>query len=179
VFTRDSYEDWRGIEVVDDAGRRIGEVLEVFLDADTDAPEWVMLDVGRGAALDPGDGPAVARLVPLAGLTFAETALVSRWDADKVAGSPVDGAVDGISRADEDRLYRHYGLDYPTHWVNDGMPGGAETVGVAGIASEGQHPSGIAGRSPDASSSESEVDEPRRVRPATQIDRPDPAGPTS
>lgn len=177
MFTRDSYEDWRGIEVVDDTGRRIGEVLEVFLDSDTDAPEWVMLDVGLGAARDADAEPAVARLVPLAGLTFAKTALVSRWSADQVAGSPVDGAVEGISRADEDRLYRHYGMDYPTHWVNDGMPGGAETVGVAGIASEGQHPSGVAGRSPDATASESEVDEPRRVRPATQVDRPDPAGP--
>ena len=35
MFNRDSYEDWRGIEVVDGSGRRIGAVLEVFLDTDT------------------------------------------------------------------------------------------------------------------------------------------------
>lgn len=161
MFNADTYEDWRGIDVVEDGGGNIGQVIEVFLDSDTDVPEWVLVDVGTASG-----GAVLGRLVPLAGLTFGETALVSRWTREEIASSPVDGSVDGISRSEEDRLYRHYGLDYPTHWINDGMPGGAETIGTAGIAVEAGHPSGAPGRSPDASASEAEVDEPRRVRRA-------------
>ncbi len=149
MFTHDRYEDWRGIDVVDPDGALLGEVVEVLLDTDTDVPEWIVVGSSTDGGTDrPGpdrSGPGELHgpcLIPMTGVSFGEDALVSRWADSPVAGALVDGATEGISRRDEDRLYRHYGLDYPTHWVNDGMPGGAESVGVAGIAAEGRHSSG-------------------------------------
>ena len=176
MLTHDRYEDWRGIDVVDPADALLGEVVEVLLDTDTGAPEWIV--VGDPTDVDP-DRPRPAtplglRLIPMTGVSFGEDALVSRWTSEQVADAVVDGATEGISRREEDRLYQHYGLDYPTHWVNDGMPGGAETVGIAGIAAEGHHSSGAPSRSRTGPAADHEVDEPRRVRPARVVTAPTP-----
>ncbi len=174
MFEEDRFEDWRGIDVADPDGVLLGEVVEVLLDTDTDAPEWIVVgepvvsDVDRSRR----SAPMGVRLIPMTGVSFAQDALISRWPAEQVAGAVVDGATEGISRRDEDRLYRHYGLDYPTHWVNDGMPGGAETVGVAGIAAEARHSSDASSRSRVGSSADHEVDEPRRVEPARSASGP-------
>ena len=164
MFTHDNYEDWRGIDVVDPAGHHIGEVVEVLLDTDTGVVEWLAVELRSSP-------PIGVRLIPMSGVSFGEDALVSRWTIDHVADAPVDGDADGISRRDEDRIYRHYGLDYPTHWVNDGMPGGAESVGLAGIAAEGHHSSGSPSRTRSGPASDHEIDEPRRVGPA-KVARP-------
>ncbi|MDQ2677213.1 MAG: PRC-barrel domain-containing protein [Actinomycetota bacterium] len=178
MFTHDSYEDWRGIDVVDAAGDPIGEVVEVMLDTDTGLVEWIAVDVrgDRPASPESGDvsSPVGVRLIPMSGVSFGEDALVSRWTVDHVAAAPGDGAADGISRRDEDRIYRHYGLDYPTHWVNDGMPGGAESVGLAGIAAEGHRSSGAPSRSRTGPAADHEVDEPRRVATAGVVRPPTP-----
>ena len=62
MLTHDRYEDWRGIDVVDPAGTPLGEVVEVLLDTDTDAPEWIV--VGEPTQTD-GEGPPPSTAIGL------------------------------------------------------------------------------------------------------------------
>lgn len=133
------YTDWKGIDVVDTAGGPVGTVIEVFLDTETDEPEWVALSLVSTDGPGTFDRPdATARFVPLSGVSFGESALISQWPVETIAASPVEVSDHGITRAEEDELYQYYGLDYPTHWVNSGVPGGAEVIGVAGIAADSE-----------------------------------------
>jgi sporulation protein YlmC with PRC-barrel domain len=129
--------DWKGIDVVDADGARIGTVVEMYLDTETGEPEWVAVSLVSTDGPGTFDRPdTTARFVPLSGTSFGETALIAQWSVETIAGSPVEVSDHGITRVEEDELYRYYGLEYPTQWVNSGVPGGAEMVGVAGIAAE-------------------------------------------
>ena len=37
---------WRGQELVDSDGNKIGKISDVYLDADTDRPEWLAVTTG-------------------------------------------------------------------------------------------------------------------------------------
>jgi uncharacterized protein (TIGR02271 family) len=125
---------WRGHELVDAEGNKIGKIHEIYLDQDTGQPEWLAVSTGMF-------GTKVS-FVPLAGATAEGDRLVSRWTKDQVKDAPNAEADGELSQAEEARLYRHYGLSYSEDRSSTGLPEGGQ-AGTAGLATDtGQDTSG-------------------------------------
>lgn len=94
----------QGRLVRDVEGRKLGVVTEVYLDAATEMPEWMLVKTGRF-------GRTV--LMPLAGSAMGDEDVVwvpfPRYLARRAPAVAFD---DELSQEDEAELYRHYGIDY-------------------------------------------------------------------
>ncbi|MDP9398468.1 MAG: PRC-barrel domain containing protein [Actinomycetota bacterium] len=85
------------------SGDRIGEAVQVYLDAGTGLPEWVMTRTGILGTN--------ARLVPLAEARLEERGIVVPYEKDTVTKAPEIGESSALpSRDQELQLYEHYGL---------------------------------------------------------------------
>lgn len=104
---RDAAWEWIGHELKDAAGEKIGEVLEIYVDAATGEPAFLAVATGWF-------GTHVS-LVPVA-LTSprGDRELVCQCTKEQVKQSPhvpVDGE---LSEAEEREVFAYYGLDYDT-----------------------------------------------------------------
>ncbi|MBA2579742.1 MAG: PRC and DUF2382 domain-containing protein, partial [Thermoleophilaceae bacterium] len=106
----------RGQELTDRNGDKIGKVAEVYLDQETDKPEWAL--VKRGMF---GSG---STFVPLAGATEEAGQLRVDFDKDQVKDAPGFDADRELSQDDEAQLYSHYGIDYGEQRSDSGLPEG-------------------------------------------------------
>ena len=106
ALTETDVMQWRGENLVDSNGDKIGKIEEIYLDAETETPEWALVTTGMfgtkqsfvpiqdASAGDNGDGIRVP----------FEKATVK--DAPKV---DPDGH---LSDEEEAALYEHYGREY-------------------------------------------------------------------
>ncbi|MDP8978054.1 MAG: PRC and DUF2382 domain-containing protein [Actinomycetota bacterium] len=123
----------RGGSANDRAGQRIGTVQEIYLDRETDRPEWALVNTGLF-----GGGSS---FVPLAGASVQGDVLVVDYDKETVKEAPLVEADQELLPEEEAQLYRHYGLDYAESTAE---PGTAEldtaeldTAGRGGRADPG------------------------------------------
>ena len=101
---------------------KIGDVGQVFLDDQTDAPEWVTVKTGLFGTKE--------SFVPIAGATMADGGLTVPYSKSTVKDAPnVDIEQGHLSVDEEASLYRHYGID------DHGTPSG-QAQGHAGSADE-------------------------------------------
>src|SRR3954467_5621574 len=91
---------WGGKLLVDRDGTEIGTCTQIFVDDATGLPEW--------AAADLNGGPALVSLVDAAESGDRVRVAVRQVD---VADAPPVGDAWHISVEEEERLYRHYGID--------------------------------------------------------------------
>jgi uncharacterized protein (TIGR02271 family) len=84
-------------------GSKIGKVGEVYLDDATDRPEWVTVRTGLFGSSE--------TFVPLAGATSSDDELRVPYTKDQVKDAPRTDADGQLTPEEEERLYRHYGLD--------------------------------------------------------------------
>src|SRR3954469_15601083 len=98
---RDSVKTWGGKLLVDREGTAIGTCTEIFVDDATGLPEW--------AAADLSGGPAFIPLMDAA--ESGDHVHVAVRQAD-VADAPPVAEPGHISRDEEERLYRHYGIEF-------------------------------------------------------------------
>jgi uncharacterized protein (TIGR02271 family) len=103
-MTRENVLSWRGQDMVDNDGDKIGTIEEIYLDAETDEPEWAVVKTGlfgnKSSFVpigDASDGDGGVR-VPFAKATVK--------DAPRI---DPDGR---LSQEEERALYQHYGRDY-------------------------------------------------------------------
>jgi hypothetical protein len=89
-------------------GHDLGPVVDLYFDDRTGRPTWAAV---RVVPTTP-DAPALA-LVPLVGATCARGVVRVDVTAAQVAGAPACRTCDRVDVADEERLYRHYGLRPP------------------------------------------------------------------
>ncbi len=94
----------RGASINDRSGQRIGTVREIYLDRETDRPEWALVNTGLF-----GGGSS---FVPLAGASVQGDVLLVDYDKDTVKDAPLMEAGQELLPEEEAELYRHYGLDY-------------------------------------------------------------------
>src|SRR3954470_4806746 len=107
---------WRGRTAVDADGEKIGTVEEVYLDADTDRPEWLAIKTGMfGSRIS---------FVPVAEATDVDGDVRVPYAKDQVKDAPHAEADGQLSEQEEARLYRHYGLDYSESRSDSGLPEG-------------------------------------------------------
>ena len=83
-------------------GTKLGKVEAVYLDNDTEAPEWVAVKSGLF-------GSHVS-IVPLSRGSWDGNALTVPFDKDAIQAAPHHDPDVALSPADEDDLYRHYGI---------------------------------------------------------------------
>ncbi|EGX58492.1 hypothetical protein SZN_17352 [Streptomyces zinciresistens K42] len=103
MFQAGDIREWRGHDVVDVEGRRIGRLESIYVDTATDAPSFATVTVGL---------PTRHRLVfvPLAGATVGPGYLKVTYAKHLVKDAPsID--VDGVLPAeDEKAVFAHYDL---------------------------------------------------------------------
>jgi hypothetical protein len=107
---------WRGRIMVDRDSNKIGEVVDIYLDNETDRPEWAVVRTGLFGLR--------STFVPLAdGREVGDELQVphQRLQVKQAPNIEPDGQ---LSPAEEAELYRHYGLDYDTVTLDSGAPAG-------------------------------------------------------
>jgi hypothetical protein len=100
----DTALDWRGRAVVDRSGERIGKLEEIFLDAETDLPEWGSVSSGMLGRR--------RSLLPLGELEAAGgDELRAPFDKEHVLAAPQADPDVELTPDEEEALYRHYGRE--------------------------------------------------------------------
>ena len=113
----DTVLGWRDREVLDRDGQKVGKLRDLFLDSQTDRPEWAGVSTGfLGRKL---------ALVPLAEATDAEGAVRVAFTEQQIKDAPTMDPDMELSQSEEEDLYRHYGLDYTRAESATGLPAGA------------------------------------------------------
>ncbi|WP_369201738.1 PRC-barrel domain-containing protein [Streptomyces sp. PU-14G] len=105
MFEPDDIREWRGHDVVDESGGRIGSLESVYVDTATDQPSFATVTVGM---------PTRHRLVfvPLAGATVGPQCLKVRYPKSQVKDAPSLGTDDVLAAEDEPSVFAHYELEY-------------------------------------------------------------------
>ena len=105
MFEPEDVREWRGHDVVDDGGRKIGTMESVYVDTATDQPSFATVTVGM---------PTRHRLVfvPLTGASVGPGYMKVDYPKDMVKDSP-SMDTDGVLAAEEEgAVFAHYDLEY-------------------------------------------------------------------
>jgi PRC-barrel domain/Domain of unknown function (DUF2382) len=126
---------WVGRVMIDRDGNRLGEITDIYLDRETDRPEWAVVRTGLFGLR--------SSFVPLAEAVEVENDIQVPHPRTLVKDAPNIEADGQLSEAEEAELYRHYGLDYDT------VTGGSDraTGQAGGPAADDQPPAPPSGTS--------------------------------
>ena len=105
MFEAADIREWRGHNVVDAGGHKIGELEAVYVDTGTDVPSFGTVRVGM---------PTRRRLVfvPLDDATVGPGYLKVRYDKRQVKDAPAIDTDGELPAGDEEAIFKHYGLTY-------------------------------------------------------------------
>jgi len=124
---------WRGRVMVDRDSNKSGEVVDIYLDNETDRPEWAVVRTGLFGLR--------STFVPLADAREVGDELQVPHQRLQVKEAPNIEPDGQLSEVEEAELYRHYGLDYDTVTLDSGSPAGQtpkpETNDQAGATTTG------------------------------------------
>ena len=101
---RDRILGYRGQDLIDGAGGKVGRIEEIYLDAETNEPEWALVHTGLFGTK--------RSFVPLHDVSEAEGGLAVPFDKDAVKDAPGVEPNGQLTRREEAELYEHYGLAY-------------------------------------------------------------------
>lgn len=96
--------DCRGRLILDRFGDPIGTVEDVYMDGGTGRLEWALVDTAWT------DGEL--HLVPLTQATMNGSVVAVPYGSRHVLDGPALEPGEALSAHQEERLYRHYGIDY-------------------------------------------------------------------
>jgi uncharacterized protein (TIGR02271 family) len=96
--------DWQGRTLKDPNGDKIGTIDALYLDQQTDKPEWALVNTGLFGTK--------SSFVPLAGAAPRGEDVVVKVDAQQVKNAPKMAPDEQLSEQQEAELFRHYGIDY-------------------------------------------------------------------
>ncbi|EDY46220.1 PRC-barrel domain-containing protein [Streptomyces sp. SPB074] len=105
MFEAEDIRDWRGHDVVDAEGHKIGSLEAVYVDTTTDLPAFATVVTGL---------PTKRRLnfVPLDGATVKPGALKVRYDKKRVKDAPSIDTDGELLAEEEPKLFAYYDLSY-------------------------------------------------------------------
>ena len=97
--------EWRGKMLIDSDGEKIGKLQEVYVDVETDEPQFATVKEGLiGRHLT---------FVPLGGITVGPDELQVAVTKAQVESAPnIEQHGEELSQADESALYHHFELNY-------------------------------------------------------------------
>ena len=97
----EAYE-WRGREIVDNDGDKIGSLEEIYLDTESGRPEWATVNTGLFGTKQ--------SFIPLAEAEPARGKVVVPYSKDQVKDAPSVDPDGELSAEEEESLYAHYGI---------------------------------------------------------------------
>lgn len=105
MFEPEDVREWRGHDVVDEAGHKVGTLESVYVDTADDQPSFATVTVGM---------PTRHRLifVPLGGASVGPGYLKVRYPKSLVKDAPSMGTDDVLAAEDEQSVFAHYDLEY-------------------------------------------------------------------
>ncbi len=97
--------EWRGTDLIDQQGEKIGKLQDVYFDIETDEPQF-------GTVKEGWISPHLT-FVPLIGLTIGPSTLQVSVSKEQIKNAPNIALVgDELSAEAESALYHHYQLNY-------------------------------------------------------------------
>src|SRR3954449_10460584 len=117
-----------GTTVYSANGDKIGKVGQLFLDDETQRPEFITVNTGLFGTNE--------TFIPVADAELSGDRLTIPFDKDRVKDAP-NVAADGghLDRDEEQRLYEYYGLSYSGRSSDTGLAGGVDTGYETGTTS--------------------------------------------
>ena len=103
-MTTQNVTEWRGQELLDNDGEKIGTIEEIYLDTETDQPEWALVKTGMFG----GKGT----FVPLAQANPTGGGVQVPFEKSHVKDAPNVEPDGELSEHDEVALFEHYGVPY-------------------------------------------------------------------
>lgn len=105
MFEAADIREWRGHDVVDGQGHKIGELEAVYVDTVSDLPSFGTVKVGM---------PTRHRLVfvPLDQATVGPGYVKVCYGKKQVKDAPSIGTDGELPAGDEEAIFKHYGLTY-------------------------------------------------------------------
>src|SRR5215217_7902085 len=100
----DTVRSWQARIMVDADGDRIGNIDAIYLDDQTGEPEWALVNTGLFGTK--------SSFVPLAQASASGDQVQVPYDKQLVKDAPRIDPDQHLAEAEEQQLWRHYGLDY-------------------------------------------------------------------
>ncbi len=114
--------NWRGMNLVDRNGGKIGSIEEIYEDTDTGEAEWALVHTGLFGTK--------STFVPLRDASAQGDGVSVPFEKSQVKDAPGIEREGELSRDEEQRLYSHYGVDYGTARSDSGLPEGGTGTGT-------------------------------------------------
>ncbi|HEV3504523.1 MAG TPA: PRC and DUF2382 domain-containing protein [Actinomycetes bacterium] len=109
----------RGQELIGRDGEKLGMIEEIYLDTTTDQPEWALVTTGLFGTK--------SSFVPLAQASSSGDQVQVPYEKQLVKDAPNMDPDGHLSEAEEQELWRHYGLEYGTGYAAAGTTGDLDT----------------------------------------------------
>ena len=106
----DTVRGWQGATLVDPDGDKIGTIDAIYLDDHTGEPEWALVNTGLFGTK--------ASFVPLAQATSSGDQVQVPYHKQLVKDAPRVDPDQHLAEAEEQQLWRHYGLDYDSGYTD-------------------------------------------------------------
>ena len=103
MTTANAFE-WQGLTLLDRNNDKIGTIDELYMDEQSDKPEWALVNTGLFGTK--------SSFVPLAGASPSGSDVVADVDKQQVKDAPKVEPDGQLSEREEAELFRHYGVDY-------------------------------------------------------------------
>src|SRR5215216_6360185 len=107
----DTVRSWQGATMVDADGDKIGTIDAIYVDDETGEPEWALVNTGLFGTK--------SSFVPLAQAASSGDQVQVPYDKQLVKDAPRVDTDQHLSEAEEQQLWRHYGLDYDSRYTTD------------------------------------------------------------
>ncbi len=114
--TQTGLEDLIGQTLIDNDGDKIGSISDIYLDEQTEQPEWFAVRTGLlGTRVN---------FVPVQGMSRRDDEVKAPFSKSQVKESPHAEADGALSQDEEAALYSHYGMSYSEDSSDSGLPNG-------------------------------------------------------
>jgi uncharacterized protein (TIGR02271 family) len=114
---------WYDRTIVDREGTKVGSIVDVYLDHETQRPEWALVHTGLFGTRE--------TIVPITAFSWTGDDLVVPFEKTFVKDAPNVSRGEDLSEADEAKLAEYYGLQYSKARSSSGLPTERATAGDA------------------------------------------------
>jgi uncharacterized protein (TIGR02271 family) len=108
--TIETVQSWQGRTMVGPDGAKLGTIDAIYLDDETGQPEWALVNTGLFGTK--------SSFVPLAQAQDLGDSVQVPYDKQLVKDAPRVDTDQHLSEAEEQQLWRHYGLDYDSGYTD-------------------------------------------------------------
>ena len=125
---------YRGQNLTSADGDKIGTIEEIYLDTETNSPEWALVNTGLFGTK--------SSFVPIRDARPSDDGVSVPFDKSTVTDAPKVDPDGELSQREEAELYRHYGVEYSGSRSDTGLPEGGAGAGTRDRETVGRDVSG-------------------------------------